>query len=472
MIAVCVILALAAFTHLWNLVGFPEIFYDEGVYLRRASNVIQGLGPQEGVYYDHPYFGQLFLAGLYYISGFPSSLGTQANSDSIANLFLVPRLFMAIIAIFDTFVVYKITQKKYGTRIALFASAFFAVMPITWIMRRILLDSILLPFFLLSILFAIYSKDDRRFVLASGVCMGFAIFTKIPVFTMIPLVAYLIYVGTKDKKLIGLWLIPVLILPMIWPAYSILDGNFEQHWLHDVFWQTQRNRIGLLEVTAAFLAMDPILFILGFSGIILAVVNRDRFMLLWSGPYLIFLGLVGFVQYFHWMMMLPVICIGAAQLVRKIGDRSKNPKYDTAPFLGIAMFGLVCTTLVISTNLTMTQFEAAAFSANLVKQNPNSEILANPVYAWAIHNTLRLSSVPKDYSVVLFGKMPSRYVLVSDPHFRRDISRGEQLTEILNSTTPVKSYPDIKTRYDLMSYPYSNLNYCHDAGVIEIRITK
>ena len=149
MIAVCVILALAAFTHLWNLVGFPEIFYDEGVYLRRASNVIQGLGPQEGVYYDHPYFGQLFLAGLYYISGFPSSLGTQANSDSIANLFLVPRLFMAIIAIFDTFVVYKITQKKYGTRIALFASAFFAVMPITWIMRRILLDSILLPFFLL-----------------------------------------------------------------------------------------------------------------------------------------------------------------------------------------------------------------------------------------------------------------------------------------------------------------------------------
>jgi hypothetical protein len=33
-------------------------------------------------------------------------------------------------------------------------------MPITWILRKILLESILLPFLLLSILFAVYGNKD------------------------------------------------------------------------------------------------------------------------------------------------------------------------------------------------------------------------------------------------------------------------------------------------------------------------
>jgi hypothetical protein len=37
-------LALAAFTHLCNPVGFPDIFYDEGVYMYRAMHVMAGEG--------------------------------------------------------------------------------------------------------------------------------------------------------------------------------------------------------------------------------------------------------------------------------------------------------------------------------------------------------------------------------------------------------------------------------------------
>ena len=86
-----IILALSAFTHLWNVTGFPEIFYDEGVYLRRAMHVLSGQGPQEAVYYDHPYFGQLFLAGIFYAIGYPDSLHPTPTISSIEELYLVPR---------------------------------------------------------------------------------------------------------------------------------------------------------------------------------------------------------------------------------------------------------------------------------------------------------------------------------------------------------------------------------------------
>ena len=54
-------LTLSAFTHIWNPTGFPDIFYDEGIYLRRAMHEMAGQGPQESLYFfDHPYFGHIF----------------------------------------------------------------------------------------------------------------------------------------------------------------------------------------------------------------------------------------------------------------------------------------------------------------------------------------------------------------------------------------------------------------------------
>ena len=40
-------LVLSAFTHIWNPIGFPTIHVDEGHYMRRAMQGIEGQGPQE-----------------------------------------------------------------------------------------------------------------------------------------------------------------------------------------------------------------------------------------------------------------------------------------------------------------------------------------------------------------------------------------------------------------------------------------
>src|SRR5215217_199145 len=220
-------LILSAFTHLWNPIGFPDIFYDEGIYMQRSMRMLEGLGPQEPSHrYDHPYFGQIFLAGALGIVGYPDSLSPSnaGGSDddvlhSIETLYLFPRVLMGLLAIADTFLIYKITERRYHNRnVALVAAILFAVMPYGWLFRRIFLETIQVPFLLTSILLAVYVKDSKieknnnnntlryktiPMILLSGAFLGLSIFTKIPVFTMIPLVGFLIYTNSSSSHKVG-----------------------------------------------------------------------------------------------------------------------------------------------------------------------------------------------------------------------------------------------------------------------------
>src|ERR1041384_7057680 len=59
---------------------------------------------------------------------------------------------MGILAVADVFLLFRITEYRYGRNVAIIASVLFAVMPFTWLTRRIFLESIQLPFILTSIL--------------------------------------------------------------------------------------------------------------------------------------------------------------------------------------------------------------------------------------------------------------------------------------------------------------------------------
>ena len=200
---------LSAFTHLWNPIGFPYgPSNDEGIYIRRALNVLDGQGPQESLLYDHPYLTQLFLTGALSIIGYPDSLHLSITWRSTLNRngLACSRNLMGLLAVVDTFLVYKIAELRYSNNrtIALIASILFAVTPFTAIMRRVRLESIQLPLLLCSILFALYSKkssseeedksvDENKdkdkeknknkqqivLILLSGIFLELAIFTKI-----------------------------------------------------------------------------------------------------------------------------------------------------------------------------------------------------------------------------------------------------------------------------------------------------
>ena len=63
-------------------------------------------------------------------------------------LYAVPRVIMGILAVIDTFLIYKISEIRYNRSVALIASILFAVMPLTWLTRRRYLDSIMLELFM------------------------------------------------------------------------------------------------------------------------------------------------------------------------------------------------------------------------------------------------------------------------------------------------------------------------------------
>lgn len=477
-IYILVILAISSFTHLWNASGFPDVFFDEGAYLHRAMHVLDGLGPEEGAYYDHPFFGQIFLASIFTIIGYPYSMHFTSNINSISIIYLIPRILMGILSVIDTFLVYKIADKQYGKNAAIVSSVLFSVMPITWIFRRVLLDTILLPFLLLSILAALHSKNSKRntwLVLLSGVCLGLAIFTKIPAFTLIPLVGSLVFWHNKKSlKMLALWILPVIIIPFAWPIQSIESGHFD-NWTHDVFY-LQTHRTGgsdLFAITKSFIQMDPVLFWFAVAGTVFATIKRDYFITTWLVPFVIFLYLIGYNQYFYWIPIIPVLCIAAGVLVTKLAEKIPRKKIAhiciLGVILGVGIFGVVNLFQVISTNMTSAQYETISFVLNDTKDTENASIFTGPANSWVLDNIFHKRYVLIHYYLLSWPVYTKKVVLVADPHYFIDFGLGKQLGQMYNSTHTVIAFDGQISKYDTSQYPYQNLYYTTEGKRIEIR---
>jgi hypothetical protein len=525
-------LILSAFTHLWNPLGFPSMHVDESHYLRRSMHVLQGLGPQESVTdfdnpHDHPYFGQLFLASILMVVGYPHSLGVSSiNLHSIEMLYLLPRVLMGILAVFDTFLVYKIAERRYNRNIALLASVIFAVTPLTWLLRRIFLDNILLPFLLLSVLSSLYAKlpascNNRRtgirferrtiLIIFSGIFLGLAILTKIPAFSFIPIVGFLIYTNSnRDLKTLGIWCIPVILIPAIWPVYNISIGQYD-NWMNGILWQaTQRPDKPLLSAAKIFFEMDPLLFLLGIGGLFyVSLIGRklghdSLLLLMWIIPYILFLYVIGWVSYFHWIMVLPALSIAGAlilvDLASKISYRvGKKRLFYSIIISSTIVFGLISTTILLTTQINSSYFEVYAYLAQKVVENDEYLSIRNDNktssyggdqitmighrWAWAF------SWIPKyvyqgNVSFISFNSTnpvnSDRFLLLVDDFVRRKILDQEnedpaiERTRMLyNNSKVIGEFTDKEMNLVPKFYPYTNLG--QDVGIynkVEVRSNK
>jgi 4-amino-4-deoxy-L-arabinose transferase-like glycosyltransferase len=511
-------LILAAFTHLFNPGGFPCLHADEAKYVRRALHVLVGLGPQDPSSrfdhaqvstssYDHPYFGQIFLAGMFKIIGYPSSLNPSSSIQSIEMLYVVPRAIMGLLAVVDTFLIYKIVERRYNTKTGAFiASTLFAVMPLTWLMRRIYLDSILMPFVLSSILLAIYMRrnnditvsDDVNgsitiknisiknalaknkeiiLTIVSGILLGLAIYTKIPAITIIPAVGFLIFTNTRKWKMLGLWFIPVVLIPLIWPAYALSVGQLDE-WSDGVFWQaTERSQIGLISTMRSLILMDPVLASLGIAGIVFAVIKRDYLILLWAITFLIFSYFVQWTLYFHFILVLPVICIASALMIVDISNkifRKRNSYKKVVPFAvisAIGIFGLASTMLIITTNVFFVQIAHVALAVQEIETDrvmDDLTVISAPEYSWIfnyIFNTTQSlqtrDSSEIDTDKVLLMVDRSYYAVTSknpQNNEQEDPKQVEKLLNIYNNTHPIALIDD--SYKNPQYYPYTNVKDC------------
>ncbi|HJR84312.1 MAG TPA: glycosyltransferase family 39 protein [Nitrososphaeraceae archaeon] len=504
---------LSAFIHLWNPTGFPTFEQDEGIYLLRSLYVLNGLGPQlpPELYfynYDHPYFGQFFLAGALSLINYPGSLDPSATIHSIELLHLVPRVLMGVLSIFDTFLVYKIGTMRYNRKVGFISSTLFAVMPATWFLRRIYLDSILLPFLLLSILFAVYyakrtadentnhsNKNKNYFdkntilILLSGIFMGIAIFTKVPVFTMIPLIIFIILKSrktgsrTKDRlKSTGIWLIPVILIPMIWPAYALSAGQLNE-WLDGVLWQaTRSDRPFPDEIKNVFFRMDPILLGLAAVGLAYSIVKKDYFILLWAFPYLIFLYLLNWVYFFHLIMILPAFSIVATKVLVDLFGAMKNKKLigpiEITVFASIIFFGFIFSTMLITQNVNAPYFKLVSKITQMASTNDTGTnnvtqrtTLVGPggIYSFywvsslVFGNDLDIKWFEENRDYIGGPFKTQKFILVTDDEMRSLFlgnSKKEHVqyaTQLYNNSTLHETFKLDRTFSDFKSYPYTSI---------------
>ncbi len=402
-------LIVSAFTFFWNSANYPSgPSNDEGIYIRRAMHVLSGFGPQESLLYDHPYFSQIFMAGVFSLINYPHILNPTDSVESIKMIFFVPRIIMAIIAIVDTALVYMISKYWYNNRtIAITASTLFAVMPFTDPLRRVLLESIQLPFFLLSVLFAICSTKKTRttnsnrgmdyrqilFILLSGIFLGLAIFTKIPIFTMMPLIVFIVYKNNKIKRILILWVVPVIAIPLFWPAYALYKNQLSL-WFNGIYFQTHRGVQTFIDTIKYHFQHDPLLTSLGIIGIVFSTIKKDFFILIWAVPFIVFLYSVGFVSYWHIVPLIPLFCIAAARLVHDLSQliRKRNTQ-KILPFmllLAISSYSLYTYTGAIMASDNSTDFEVVSFIVKYLYEDAHTEtdnkdkiiLISSPFYSW------------------------------------------------------------------------------------------
>jgi len=513
-IIILIPVALSAYTHLWNLLGFPSFHIDEAHYLRRAMSVINGTGPQEsGVdayprLYDQPYFGQLFMGGFLGLTGYPDSLNPGADIKSIETLHLVPRILMGLLAIADTFILFKIVERRYSITLALIASIFFAIMPSTWLFRRVYLETILMPFLLTSIFLALYLKEPKNstipiplsmynitkqiLVLLCFIFLCLAIYTKIPVITMIPLVGTIVfYYSGKNLRSLGIWLIPVIGIPLLWPIYSVVVGQTDL-WAYWVLWQAERDRPLSMSLTNYFL-IDPMLVSIGIAGLAFSAIKKDFFPLLWISPFLIFSYFIGWVQYFHLMLIFPAFCISSALLVgsiqRFIAKYSHLLSYTIPGF--VMGFGIVSTTMLITLDVNSDYFKTYAAIAEKIpevdQENEKITLIGSHWWIWDSHwiSQYILNKPylwidphldPKFKDKILTDKV----LIVADPIFIDSLSRKinsdnlRQIRNLYNETTVIASFTDNVTSQTKAYYPYDTLpimiwNENHPTGKVILK---
>jgi hypothetical protein len=458
----------------------------------------------------------MFLAGIFSIINYPNG-EVMGNSNPVEQLYLVPRVIMGILAVFDTFLLYRITEYRYGRNVAIIASVLFAVMPFTWLTRRIFLESIQLPFILTSILLILNLGRGRQQVqfqqkqqahvqqaqpeknkpgnthpglqyakftlIISGIFLGLAIFTKIPAFTIIPLGIIMIYVITRKKRYIVVWLIPVLLVPMMWPLHAMLSGDLD-NWINGVRYQVSRDR-PLINTINTFFEIDPVLFILGMGGLVYAAIKKDYFVLMWAIPVFVFLQAIGYVSSFHLILLLPPFCIAGANMIEKIGKNISNIRMkNMLPYIRIAVigiFGICSITMLITLNINTTYYQALAFVlSNLPDSNTNSSatnpadkitLIGNPQYFWIPEFVFNKTFDTKNF----YSKTPfktDKYMMIIDSGFVR-ILNGDNTSRLnlaYNATHNLARFEQNFTGgIDLNKYPFTNLRLSPETRFIELR---
>jgi hypothetical protein len=280
------------------------------------------------------------------------------------------------------------------------------------------------------------------------------------------------------------------LIPMIWPAYAVLQDDFNP-WLNTVLRQASRESTGVIGSITEITRIDPIFYTLALMGCVYASLKRDTMLLLWIIPFIVFFTFVAhYINWFHWIPVIPAFSIAAAVMIVDVSSKvtKKGIVQKVLPLAlisAVGIFGLISTVMLITTNLSFFQFQTAAFVANHLKADDNSEstldkttVISSQIYSWIFKYVFREDNIFATFREGLpieTGKV----ILVVDNNFKtymnqeetpeRDRERVRQLQTLYNNSNVLNSFEGKTQEYDRNSYPYYSMKYNFGGTRVQIR---
>ena len=397
---VLIIFSIIIFNSSLGLASFPEYFWDEGVYVDRATSFAKTLQMyQNPNFIDHPPLGWIIPSLFFASIGFPDSithLQIQSMNFQIILLFLIPRLVAISYVIPIAILVYKLSYRIHNDRkFALISLSIFALIPALWPFRNLLLDPLMILFVLTSLFLIITRKDNEnkpitnyRLVI-SGILFGCAFLVKFSAIFFLPA---LIFQVMQDKKRIHhtiLWIVPFFAILGSWIFVMSNQHNVNQL-LSTQLWQASRaSSLPYGIALQILLILIPVGLVFGIAGVIQFVKKRNFLAPLSSVPYLGFLFRGGFVGFVHTIPVLPILSIYAGKPLHDIVEKLLHGKLiqkDDKPFNLLLIILLVSS---IGVTVWMTSFDAGKAQREAIEYlsntlPKNAVLVTNPGYGWVI----------------------------------------------------------------------------------------
>jgi endo-1,4-beta-D-glucanase Y len=203
--------------------GFPYFENDEGVYLSQAWSLLkEGQLAPYTYWYDHAPMGWMITSFWTSITGGLYTFGFSLNTG---------RVFMLVIHLLSTVLVFKITKKASNSLLAAgIATLLFSLSPLgIYFHRRLLLDNIMIFLVLWAFHLIIKSKYRVHNYVLSAFIFGMAVLTKENAIFFIPAFLYTIYftAHSDHKRVMAFkWLLIVGYVVSFYFLFALLKSEF------------------------------------------------------------------------------------------------------------------------------------------------------------------------------------------------------------------------------------------------------
>jgi len=230
------------------------------------------------------------------------------------------------------------------------------------------------------------------------------------------------------------------------------------------------------------------------------------FPVIWVGSFVIFFAAIGWVQYFHWIPVIPAFCITAARLIEYMSGKiskmkvqkvlsSSSSSWSYVLTGAVGIFGLASTTALITTNVNASYFNIDSLIVQHIPDNSKVTIIGSH---WWIWNNLWVSQyifhrnfdfIDPHFDPFFKKAVESQNVLlISDRTFAQSISKDpfvitktsngvdhiERIFTLYRSTHPIAYVIDSTGPYNPYQYPYTSLQVMvqtenRGQGLVQIR---